>query len=366
MISAWDDFPIHQTGQPIRFVATSDRNFYDRYYFNLHGSSDELFLIMGMGVYPNLGTQDAFACVRRGVYHRVVRASRELGDRSDLSVGPFRIEVLEPLRKLRFVLEPTEHAVAFDVTWEGAMPAWQEQRHFIRRHGRVLFDTSRFAQTGTWAGALTVGGEKISVTRDRWWGTRDRSWGVRPVGEPEQPGIRQGENAMSGMWNYFPMQFADHSILYICQENAAGERELEEAVRVWADPARPADHLGRASYQHEFVSGTRMLRSSTISVPDARDGGFDVKCTPILPCMVSVGTGYGMDADWRHGMYQGKLVVQGHEQKHDEVAPIGQYGVVDQVGRFEYAGRVGYGLYEHGFFGAFPKCGLNGPGDVAK
>ena len=109
-----------------------------------------------------------------------------------------------------------------------------------------------------------------------------------------------------------------------------------------------------------------MLRSSTIAVPDARGGGFDVKCTPILPCMVSVGTGYGMDADWRHGMYQGKLVVQGHEQKHDEVAPIGQYGVVDQVGRFEYAGRVGYGLYEHGFFGAFPKCGLNGPGDVAK
>jgi hypothetical protein len=91
-----------------------------------------------------------------------------------------------------------------------------------------------------------------------------------------------------------------------------------------------------------------------------------VKCTPILPCMVSIGTGYGLDADWRHGMYQGKLVVQGLEKKHDEVAPLGQYGVVDQVGRFEYEGRVGYGLYEHGFFGAFPQCGLNGPGDVAR
>jgi hypothetical protein len=167
------------------------------------------------------------------------------------------------------------------------------------------------------------------------------------------------------MWNYFPMQFADHSLLYICQENAAGERELEEAVRVWADPARPADHLGRPAWRHDFVSGTRLLRGSTISFPDAPGGGFDVKCTPILPCMISIGTGYGMDADWRHGMYQGKLVVQGHERKHDEVAPIGQYGVVDQVARFEYGGRVGYGLYEHGFFGAFPKCGLSGPGDVA-
>ena len=260
MISAWDDYPIHQTGQPIRFVATSDRNFYDRYYFNLHGSSDELFLIMGMGVYPNLGTQDAFACVRRGAHHRVVRASRELGDRSDLSVGPFRIDVLEPLRKLRFVLEPSEHAISFDVTWESAMPAWQEQHHFIRRHGRVLFDTSRFAQTGTWAGTLTVGGAKIAVTRDRWWGTRDRSWGVRPVGEPEHPGIRQGEGAMTGMWNYFPMQFADHSIFYINNERNDGVRMLVQGQRQWLDGT--IEELGRSVHNHEFHPGTRILAHS--------------------------------------------------------------------------------------------------------
>jgi hypothetical protein len=49
MISSWDDFPVHQTPQPVRFVATSDRNFYDRYYFNLHASSDELFAVIGLG-----------------------------------------------------------------------------------------------------------------------------------------------------------------------------------------------------------------------------------------------------------------------------------------------------------------------------
>jgi hypothetical protein len=108
------------------------------------------------------------------------------------------------------------------------------------------------------------------------------------------------------------------------------------------------------------------LQASTIELPDAPGGGFAVKCTPLLPCMISIGTGYGLDADWRHGMYQGRLVVQGLERTHDEVVPLGQFGVVDQVGRFEYGGRVGYGLYEHGFFGAFPKCGLNGPRDVAQ
>ena len=33
-------------------VVTSDRNFYDRYYFNMHASSDELFVITGLGQYP--------------------------------------------------------------------------------------------------------------------------------------------------------------------------------------------------------------------------------------------------------------------------------------------------------------------------
>ena len=54
MLSSWDDYPVHQIADTIRHVGTSDRNFYDRYYFNLHGSSDELFMVMGLGQYPNL------------------------------------------------------------------------------------------------------------------------------------------------------------------------------------------------------------------------------------------------------------------------------------------------------------------------
>ena len=127
-LTSWDDFPVHQIAETVRHAGTSDRNFYDRYYFNLHGSSDELFMIMGMGQYPNLGTQDAFASVTRGDEYHVVRASRLLEDRMDTSVGPFRIEVVEPLRRLRFILEPADdRAIACDLTWDGAIPAFEEQ-----------------------------------------------------------------------------------------------------------------------------------------------------------------------------------------------------------------------------------------------
>jgi len=361
MLSSMDDYPLHQIAEVIRHAATSDRNFYDRYYFNLHASSDALFMVMGMGQYPNLAVQDAFACVTRHGKHHVVRASRVLGDRMDTSVGPFRIEVLEGLRRLRVILEPgADRTIAYDVTWEGAIPAFLEPRQYIRKYGRVLFDTMRFAQTGYWTGSLQVGAETFTVTPDRWWGTRDRSWGVRPVGEAEPPGIRQAEGALTGMWNYSPMQFPRYSMLYILNETNRGERPIEEAVRIWNDRARPPEWLGRPEYEHRLTPGTRMIERSVLRFPHAPGGGLSVTATPLLTSYIAIGTGYGVEQDWRHGMYQGELVVQGFVKDVDEIAGLGQYTIVDHVARFEVSdGTLGYGLHEHGFWGAFDKYGMH-------
>jgi hypothetical protein len=362
MLSSMDDYPLHQISEVIRHVGSSDRNFYDRYYFNLHACDDTLFMVMGLGQYPNLAVQDAFVCVTRKGKHHVVRASRVLGDRMDTSVGPFRVEVIEGLKRVRFVLEPTEHGISCDLVWQGAIPAFLEPRQYIRKHGRVLFDTTRFAQTGGWSGMLRVGEETFQATPDRWWGTRDRSWGVRPVGEAEHPGIRQGEGQLTGMWNYSPMQFPDYSLLYILNETATGERPIEEAVRVWNDPEREPEWLGRPEYEHALSPGTRLVTSSVLRFPRAPGGGFEVKATPLLTAYIAIGTGYGMEQDWRHGMYQGDLVVQGLVKDVGEIASFGQYGVVDHVARFEVSdGTIGHGLHEHGFWGAFPKYGMNDP-----
>ena len=178
-------------------------------------------------------------------------------------MGPIAVEVLEPLKTLRVVVEPTEHTVAMDVVWEGAMLVHAEPRQHLRNQGRVVFDTQRFAQTGRWTGSISVGDVTYEVTPDRWCGTRDRSWGVRPVGEKEPDGIGVGQTPMAGMWNYFPMLFNDHSIVYMCHERDTGERPLEEATRIWHDE-RPAEWLGRPEWAHRMKSGTRLLEGSTL------------------------------------------------------------------------------------------------------
>ena len=360
-LSSWDDYPVHQVAETIRHSATSDRNFYDRYYFNCHSNDGKAFLIFGLGQYPNLGVQDSFAVVVTGTDHRVVRASRELGDRMENRVGPLRVEVIRPLEELRIVCEPNEFDLSFDLTWVGAMPAYEEPRQFVRTHGRVVFDTTRLAQTGRWSGTITSGEHTFEVTPDSWWGTRDRSWGVRPVGEEEPAGIRT-EGQMVGFWNYVPMQFEDHSILYMVNEHADGTRVLEEATRIWADPDRAPEYLGRPEHQAVVTSGTRHIESSTLSFPDAPGGAFEIQVTPLLDCWLMLGTGYGLEPDWRHGMYQGELVVQGQQVDYENDKDR-LFGLVDQIGRFEQiggvaTGAIGHGLHEFFFIGEFPKYNL--------
>ena len=73
------------------------------------------------------------------------------------------------------------------------------------------------------------------------------------LAKKESDGIRQGVSVMEGLWNYFPVDFEDHSIIYMLQETNEGVRELEEAMRVWHDPDRPTEWLGRPEYEHELV-----------------------------------------------------------------------------------------------------------------
>ena len=114
-----DEYPVHQIPLSMEYVGTGDRNFYDRCYFAGHDRTGDILLITGLGVYPNLGVTDAYATVRRGDRQWAVRFSDALGDdRLHQRVGPYRIEVIEPLRRIRLACDGDEHGIGFDLTWD--------------------------------------------------------------------------------------------------------------------------------------------------------------------------------------------------------------------------------------------------------
>ena len=257
--------------------------------------------------------------------------------------------------------------LAIDLVFEGGMQAFHEQRHFIRQLGRVMFDTSRLAQTGFWSGTLQVGDESFRITPDRWWGTRDRSWGVRPVGEAEPPGIRATTPVIGGLWSYAPMQFRDFSIMYICQESGTGERALEEAVRIPAlgRPGKP-ELLGRPEFDFEFVSGTRRVKRARLHLmraerTQARDRGR-AAAPDVRRRRHRLRLRRRLAPRHVPGTPQGRGILARHARPREPGAPVRPDR---QRGALRAGRAVGYGLFEYLLMGPNARFGFKSFEDVA-
>ena len=368
-----DEFPLHQVPLSLQYPATSDRNAYDRCYFNAHDRSGDVFLVTGLGYYPNLGTMNAYATVRRGDRQHTVRISDALNeDRLNQRVGPYRIEVVDPLNVIRVVCDADDHGLGFDLTWTGSFPVVEESRHVMRQGPKVILDACRFAQVGTWSGSLRVDGDELSVTDDLWVGTRDRSWGIRPTGEAEPAGRTAAETPpdYGFWWMYVPLRFDDHALVLIAQEDNEGHRSLNDAVRVYPDGR--VEQLGWPRVDIRYRSGSRHPEGAriTLTEPDGTVGVLEVETLGFVA--LNCGPGYGGDPDWNHGHWFGRDFIDtlSFDLTAPEIAGRIPFGVVDHVARATYAvdggdAAEGWGMFEHGTFGRHDPSGFTDFGSVA-
>jgi hypothetical protein len=364
-----DEYPVHQAPLSMRHMATSDRNAYDRCYLNAHDRSGDVFLVTGLGVYPNLGVIDAYATVRRGDVQHTVRMSDALGDdRMAQQVGPYRVEVVEPLERIRLVCDADEHGIGFDLTFSGSFPAIEEPSHVMRQGGRIILDAQRFAQVGTWHGTLRVHGEELAVSGDRWVGTRDRSWGIRPVGEAEPAGraAAEADPGFGFWWTYVPLRFEDFAVVVIAQEDGAGHRTLSEAARVWPSASGGGvEQLGWPEVEVRYRPGTRHPEGAVLHLGRRHELTVEIETLGFVA--LNCGPGYGGDPDWGHGQWRGRDYLQGVTVRLDDPAVAGRipFGVVDHVARATCAGAEGWGMFEHGTFGRHEPSGFADFGSVA-
>ncbi len=142
MLSRFDDYPIHQTPDPIATPASSDNDVYERYWFNGYTTDADRFFGIGTAYYPHLGIRDCgLSVIVDGVQHAFHASCRAEGDPADQQVGPFRLEVLEPMKSCQVVLEPNETGFACDLTFEGRTGNVEEPRlHEAPRTGLGAFD----------------------------------------------------------------------------------------------------------------------------------------------------------------------------------------------------------------------------------
>ena len=306
MLTAGDEYPIHQTPEPIAFSG-SDRNFYDRFFFNGYSQDGDVYFAAAMGIYPHLNTIDGAVSVLRGGKQSSVFFYRPLNmERMDMRVGGMSVQVVEPLKQVRLKVEETE-GIALDVLFEGrAFPI--EEPRFTRRQGpRMMMDVTRMTQNGRWSGALRIDGVEIGVSSETWFGTRDRSWGVRPIGaqdpQPIVPAILP-----QFYWIWTPINFPNLSMFYHVNHDQHGESWNTRAVLAMDGATNDQlMHLEEPQIDLAYTPRTRRMASSTLQVKDREGNAHKVVYEPFGTFLMK-GIGYG-HPKWRHGTYQGDQTV---------------------------------------------------------
>jgi len=361
VLTRFDDYPIHQTAEPVAHPATGDRNFYDRYFFNGHTRDGELFFGTALGLYPNRRVMDAaFSVARDGTQH-VVRASRLApAERGETRVGPITVEVIEPLKVLRVRVAPNRYGVEADLVFRGRVPAIEEPRFTHHVNGRVFMDSTRLTQHGTWEGWVAVEGTRVAVEPRAVLGTRDRSWGVRPVGEPEggAPGMPP-----QFFWLWSPLHFDDVCTLFAVNEDAEG-RPWHASGCVVPVPDGPAETMASVGHRVRWERGTRRAASAELTLTPHGRAPMTIALEPIMTFQM-VGLGY-MHPEWGHGTWHGDEAVDGEAWRLAEIDPMEPRHLhVHQLCRARMGQREGVGVLEVLVIGAHGPSGFHGILDPA-
>ena len=159
-LTAGDELFQHQIIDTVAVVGTSDLAWTEKVCAMAMAKDGSLQLGFGLGKYTNRNVMDAYSGVSRGREQLTVRMSRRLSDAPELlGGGPIRYEIVEPLKKIRFVLEPNDtQPIAFDWLFESIIPPMVEERTHNRSTFRIASELVRYHQIGTCSGWVEVDG----------------------------------------------------------------------------------------------------------------------------------------------------------------------------------------------------------------
>jgi hypothetical protein len=373
VLTPFDDYPIHQTPQPIAHPASGDRNFYDRYFFNGFDSSGEWYFGLAMGFYPNRGVADAaFSVQRSGIQRSAFASARAPRDRAQTRVGPISIEIIEPLRVNHIRVEATHLGVEADLTWTARTAAVEEPRQTLVGGTATIMDVTRLVQWGTWSGSIETEVGRINADGVGSLGTKDRSWGIRPVGEP-LPGAPSSAWAGGGLFELWaPVHFERDCTHLVLFEHPDGTPWFWSGFKVpTLGPGEPAWgsedavlHARWCDHRVDFRPGTRRSRAASLEF-EYRDGTTEeLSFEPVLDFPLK-GLGY-WHPDWGHGFWRDEAIEGSDEWRVDDLDPLEFSNLhVQQLCHVHRGDERGLGVLEQFVFGPHEPSGFRDFADGA-
>jgi hypothetical protein len=369
VITPYDDFPIHQTSEPVAHPVSGDPNQYDRYFFNGYTADGSTFFAAAMGHYPNRGIIDAaFSVVGDGVQRSVFASGRMPLDRST-AVGPISVDVLEPMRRLRVAVGPNDFGIEASLTFEARSAVIEEPRNTVTAGTRKWMDSTRLTQWGSWSGDLRLDGQPVRLDGPV-YGVRDRSWGQRGVGVQLPTNFELQVPQL--FWLWAPLNFASFCTHLALFEYADGRRWLEQGLIVPVlEPGAPTwggdadiDYLNHVGYDISWMAGTRQAAGARLSLDSRRNGPQAIELEPLLTFRMR-GIGY-THPEWGHGSLHGQLEVGGESLDVDRIDPLDFSSIhIQSVVRATMGDEVGIGVLEQLFIGEHQPTGLTGLLDPA-
>lgn len=373
MLTRFDEYLIHQTPEPLAHPVSADRNFYDRYWLSGFDAEAGLYFALGLGLYPHRQVMDAAFSAVLGGEQRACFASRRAhpAAREDTRVGPIRIEVLEPMRRLRLSVAPNDSGLEAELIYSARSACVEEDRQILRSGAAASMDVTRFTQFGCWEGVLRIDGRKLELSPAHTHGIRDRSWGVRAVGEspggaPMRPPsvfflwsqVFWDDEATSAAVFEDPTGYPLHAGASVVPLHAA-----DGDWPVLADPAQRRFH--GVSHQLRYVSGTRRAGDGSLSLLEAGGRLRRIEMQPVLRFQMK-GAGYHHPA-WKHGKWKGEEAAGSERWTLAELNPLAPENLhIQQVVHCTDGTRRGVGVLEQMCFGPHEPSGLKGMFDGAQ
>lgn len=363
----------HQITDTFATVSESDRSWTEKVCAMAAARDGSLQVAFGMGRYANRGVLDAYAGVSRGAEQWTVRASRAVAATdAATAAGPIRYEVLEPLRSVRWVLEPNPVVpIAFDCRFEGVVPPALEAREVHRRGARVDADVVRYHHVGVASGWVEVDGERREIAPESWVATRDHSWGVRyQVGAPATDvAAAPTPPGLASLVCWCPILFerpdgSRYAFHVYTQRHALGGWERVELQGGFEYPDGRREAVAGLVPELRFRDDNRRFLGGRLTLTMGDGTARPLDLAPVSDTGFHLGTGlyHGFDGHW-HGEYRGAEHLDGEHfaDCSDPAVARRVHQHRDCVVRAEdpVGGGVGWGNLQSIVTGAHPALGLS-------